>query len=96
MWSQEILFLFGVMGLKWEARSRGFLGVQFRGPGEMAGGRARRAIAGSGARPGAGPGENFMDFEIVPEIPPGAAFGGAPGALRAPGKGHFRRISAES
>ena len=29
-------------------------------------------------------------------IPPGAAFGGAPGALRAPGKGYFQMISAEN
>ena len=29
------------------------------------------------------------------KIPPGAAFGGAPGALRAPGRSHFRQISTE-
>ena len=30
------------------------------------------------------------------KIPPGAAFGGAPGALRAPGRGDFQQVSAEN
>ena len=81
----------------WEARSRGFLGVQFRGPGEMAGGRARRAIAGSGARPGAGPGGNFKDFlKLYLSSPlPGAR--SAPGAppKAAPG-GDFTGVSVKS
>ena len=30
------------------------------------------------------------------KIPPGAAFGGAPGALRAPGRGYFHRNSGQN
>ena len=65
------------------------VGFDFPGPGGGAFGPGGGDFFPGRGRAGAGPGPGQNPTFSAPgaENPPGAAFGGAPGALRAPGRG---------
>ena len=66
-------------------------GIRLPGPGGGAFGPGGGIFSRAGAGPGRARdrGQNPTFSAPAAENPPGAAFGGAPGALRAPGRGIF-------